>query len=544
MKKAKKGEITILKNGLIIDGTGAPGTAGSVVLNGPVIQGIVRDGALPKGRVVDCTGMAIAPGFIDCHSHMDWFLGMKDGASFKVPFTEQGITTFIGGNCGFSPAGIKEDMPEEYVHYFTESLFKEGLQGLPWRTLPQYFARIRKSGLSHNMAMMAGHGTIRASVKGFSADPLSPKERREMRRLFEKALDDGAGGVSFGLQYEPGLYAPTDEIEEVAGIAAKKNRIVTVHMRALSAISAVYPIKPFGTPHNLIALEEMLGVARRTGARLQVSHLIFAGERTWKSCDRALEMIDRAIDEGIDVMFDTYSYHCGASVINVVMPAWYLADLEGNHGSSKALRRLKIELKVMEKWLGLGPKDIQVIRSNNPELDRFNGMFLHEIARQRGMGTIENLVDMAYRTGGNASILLHKYSDMRIIEKLMRHRASLFMTDAWVEPGDKQNPAAYGCFPRFLQIARERKILTLEEVVRKMTGATAERFGLKNRGFIQKGMAADIVVFDPAGIRDNNTIERGNARPDGIAAVFMNGARVLSSGAADVRAREGEILAR
>ena len=542
MKKAKKGEYTLLKDGLIIDGSGKTAQKGSVLLNGPLIEKIMYGKAAGKGKVVNCAGSVIAPGFIDCHSHLDWFMAMKNGERFRTPFTEQGITSFVGGNCGFSPAGLKEKMEPQFEKAVTDNLFKEGLRDLPWRSMAEYFRYLAKTGMSHNLAMFSGHGCVRASIRGFDPSPLTSDERRQMMSLLEKAMEEGARGVSFGLQYEPGIFTSMDELEDVARLVKKHDKMITVHNRALSALSAEYPMRPFGTPHNIIALKEMLDLARRTGVRLQISHLIFVGKKTWRSCDTALEMIDRAIDDGVDVKFDTYAYSCGASIINVLMPAWFLSNVPANYRSRKAMMRLKFELRILKALLGLGIDDIQIIRANNPELDRYNGKFMDMIARERGMDEIENLLDFSEKSDGRASVILHKYSTPDIIKKLMKHRASLFMTDAWVEPGEQQNPSAYGCFPRFIQMARDEKVISMEEAVYKMTGATAERMRMGDRGLVKEKMAADIVIFDAAKIRDNNTRERGNMKPDGIEAVFINGVRVLKQGTADGRIHAGAIL--
>jgi N-acyl-D-amino-acid deacylase len=536
------GKRLLLKNGLIVDGTGAPGKNGSVLIRGGVIEKVFYGKADVKCPAVDCAGTVIAPGFIDLHSHNDWFLASKGRTEFKAPFTRQGITTMVGGNCGFSASNIKKDIRPEHLALISDNLFKAGFDAVTWRSLKDFGAVCKKNGLTHNLAMLAGHGTARASIRGFNAAPLSKEESAELLKLLEQAMDEGARGVSLGLQYEPGIFAGFDELVDVARLVKKKNKILTVHARAYSALSPGYPIKPFGTPHNIIALEEMLEVARRTGVRLQLSHLIFVGTKTWPSCDRALELIDRAIDDGVDVKFDTYSYSCGASVINVVLPAWFLADIPANYDNPAALRRLRLEIFGMTALLGFGYGDVQVTYGNHEELNPLNGMFADGIAKARGTSKFRALVDVSRMSKGTARVLNHRYSNEAIIDRLMKHRASLFMTDAWVEESGFQNPAAYGCFPRFLQIARERGVLTLEECVRKMTGASAERMGLKNRGVIKEKMAADITVFDYNAIRDNNTVDRSDARPGGIEAVYVNGSRVYSGGKLDEKARPGMML--
>ena len=532
----------LLKNGLIVDGTGAPGKTGSVLLKGGVIEKVFHGKADVKCPAVDCAGKVIAPGFIDLHSHNDWFLASKGRMEFKAPFTRQGITTMVGGNCGFSASNIKKNIRPEHLALISDNLFKAGFDAVTWRSLKEFMAVCGKNGLTHNLAMLAGHGTARASIRGFNAAPLSKEESAEMLRLLERAMDEGARGVSLGLQYEPGIFAGTGELEDVARLVKKKNKILTVHSRAYSALSPGYPIRPFGTPHNILALEEMIGVARRTGVRLQLSHLIFVGTKTWPSCDRALAIIDRAIDDGVDVKFDTYAYSCGASVINVVLPAWFLSDIPANYDNPAALRRLRLEIFGMTALLGFGYGDVQVTYGNHGELNPLNGFFADGIAKARGTSKFRALLDVSRMSKGTARVLNHRYSNPAIIDSLMKHRASLFMTDAWVESSGFQNPSAFGCFPRFLQMSRERGVLTLEECVRKMTGANAERMELKDRGIIREKMAADITVFDWNAVRDNNTVDRTDARPDGIEAVYVNGVRVYAGGKLDEKALPGMML--
>jgi N-acyl-D-amino-acid deacylase len=310
----------------------------------------------------------------------------------------------------------------------------------------------------------------------------------------------------------------------------KKRKILAVHMRALSSLAPGYPVRAFGEAHNLIALREMLDLARTTGVRLQLSHLIFVGSRTWRTADAALGLIEKAISQGLDVRFDTYPYHCGASVINVVISPWFLARGAAAYEEPSSVRRLKREIHLVEKLLGFGPTDIQVIDTRDHDLSDYNGKFLIDIARVRRMTPVDALVDIARRSGGQARVLCHRYSNDRIIDTLIRHPAALFMTDAWVERAGVQNPAAYGAFPRFLQLARERRLLSLEEAVHKMTGATAQRFGITDRGFLKEGLAADITVFDWESVRDNTTVSETDAAPTGVDYVFVNGRKIIGSG--------------
>ncbi|MBN1882407.1 MAG: amidohydrolase family protein [Deltaproteobacteria bacterium] len=523
------GPYTLLKNGLVVDGTGAPGFTGSVLLAGDRIEAVTTEEMDAPGDVIDCTDRVIAPGFIDMHSHMDWFLPVEGRPELKAPFINQGITTFVAGNCGYGVAGFMKDSP--HMDLITDRT--RGLYELNWRTMDEYFDRIEAIGLSHNLANLAGHGTTRASIRGFDASPLSTGEMDLMLGLLEEAMDMGACGVSLGLQYEPGVFATLDELREVARLIKNKDKILTVHMKAYSTLSGTYPLKLFGTPHNLLAIEDMLQVARDTGVRLQLSHLIFVGSLTWKNYEEALAMIDQAITEGLDVKFDTYAYHCGTSHINVFMPEWFLADAPEVYEDRKALGKLKRQITLMESLLGFGYEQIQITDAKHEELNQYNGMFLADIARERGMKDFENYIDFARKSNGLARVLNHRYSNPEIVDALMAHPASLFMTDASPVIEGVQNPGTFGCFPKFLMDARNRNIIPLEEVIYKMTGGTAERFGVAHRGLIKEGMAADIVVFDPYRIADNNTLTETDRTPTGIDAVFINGVRVATDGVAD-----------
>jgi N-acyl-D-amino-acid deacylase len=490
------------------------------------------------------------PGIIDAHSHMDWYLPIKGHDDLKLPFTAQGVTTFMAGQCGYGVAGFRKKSP--FINKISRGILNP--LSIEWDTMAQYYDHMKQSGMTHNMMTLAGHGTTRTSIRGFNAAPMSKDEMKEMLTLLERSMDEGAAGVSLGLQYEPGIFATGEEVRDVAKLVKRKNKLLTVHLRAYSSLSPGYPmstpkilldyVSPFDgyEPHNLLAIDEMLNVARDTGVRLQISHLMFAGTRTFKTCEGALKRIDGAIKQGVDVKFDTYSYHCGQSIINVILPAWFLAKVPGAYNDKKMLKQLKSELGLITRFLGFGTKDIQITYANSEELNQYNGMFLDQIAKKRNMDWFDNSMDIAQKSNGVANVLNHSYSNLPIIESLMRHPASLFMTDALPAVKGVQNPAFYGNFPRFFQLARENNLISLEEAVYKMSGATAERYSIKDRGFLREGLAADITVFDWKNIRDNNTLTETSKAPTGIEAVFINGKQVVSKGKVDAAIRAGKII--
>jgi N-acyl-D-amino-acid deacylase len=345
-----------------------------------------------------------------------------------------------------------------------------------------------------------------------------------------KRRSEGARGISVGLQNEPGIYARPDELREVALLVKSKGKILAVHTRTSAAVTPGQSSRPFGEPHNLAALREVLDLARATGVRLQISHLSFIGSRTWRTVNESLALIEAAQADGVDVRFDMHPMSYSASVVSALMPAWLRARGTAAWADASAMRRVKRELRRSYRLLGFGPSDIQVTDILDEDFAEYSGKNLTEIARLRRMSPVDALVDIARRSEGRAKLLCQRFGNDRITETLMRHPASLFGTDAWVEPKGVQNPCAFGAFPRLLQIARDRRLMTVEETVRKMSGATAERFGLQGRGLLKEGMAADITVFDGDQVGDTTTPTETDSAPAGIDYVFVNGTKIIGSG--------------
>jgi len=539
---------TLLKNGLLVDGTGQKAFTGSVLINNNKIEKIVNQEVLFDGHTIDCTGRVIAPGIIDMHSHMDWVLPASDRHDLTTPFTRQGVTTFIGGNCGFGVAGFKKGTRNLTAETSNPDFCKivnrrvHNLYRLEWDTMGGYFDYLEQNGITHNLATLAGNGTTRASLQGFDPTPMTGSRMHEQMFLLEETLEQGARGVSFGLQYEPDVFVTLDEFKKVAAMVKQKDKIITVHMKAYSSLSGTYPLEFYGVPHNLQAIEEMLNLGRETGVRIQLSHLIFVGERTWKSYESAFELIDQAIKDGVDVKFDTYAYHCGVSNINVVLPEWFLARIPEVFNNRWALLKLRAELTLIKNLLGFGYEDIQITKANHPDLEQYNGMFLKDIARKRNMGEFENFIDFVQKSNGIAAVLNHRYSNLEQVKAMIQHPAALFQTDATVHLEGVQNPGAFGNFPRILQYARDYNLISLEEAVHKMSGASADRFHIQDRGILAENKAADIMVFDWQNVKDNNTDIKTSETPSGIDYVFINGTLAMEQGDIKTKAKPGAVI--
>jgi N-acyl-D-amino-acid deacylase len=531
MPKGSDSGRTLLKNGFVVNGTGKPGFYGCVVVDKGKIEGVKKgiweDSEEGFQNIVDCADLVIAPGFVDMHSHLDWYMAADKDQRFKTPFVRQGITTFVAGNCGYSAAGIKKDTA--HIKFLENNLFKSGFDRITWNSFEEYFHRVEETGLNYNMALLAGHGTARTSVCGYDPNP-SAEQAAEIRALLDEAMRQGAAGVSFGLQYEPGQYCRKEEIAAVAKLVRERKKLLTAHARAYSNVSGDYPMVPFGRAHNLKALDEFLEVARGTGVRLQLSHLIFVGNGTHRTCDTALKLIDKARAEGMDVCFDTYGHHCGVSLINVFLPPWVKAKVPGIFSDKKEVMKLKLLMGVSFGLIGFGYADIQILDMRVPELEEYNGMFLPEIARKRGMSDFHNYIDLVARTNSSAVVLMHNYTSPENLDMLIRHKASMFMTDAWMEPGEWQNPAVFGSLPRLLQRIREKKLLPLEEAIYKASYAPARRVGMEERGALLPGYAADITVLDWEHVGFDCDGACRDGQPSGIRHVFVNGNPLVRDG--------------
>jgi len=269
--------------------------------------------------------------------------------------------------------------------------------------------------------------------------------------------------------------------------------------------------------------------------RLQISHLIFVGRKSWPTCGRALEMIGEAASRGVDIAFDSFPYLCGNTTIYVVYPTWFLKNIAQNFRSRLARLRFKLEAKLITSLLGFGLEDIQVLWGGRPELEKYNGLFFGEIARDLGLSVMDAYLKISETSRGKTLCLLHKYSgdanDDSAYRSVLAHPLCLIETDTILTTRGVQNPASFGAFPRVIQrFCREQELLSLEEAVAKMTGRSAGRFGIKDRGILAEGCWADITVFDYNEIKDNTTVQNLEAKPSGIKHVLINGAAVVREG--------------
>ncbi len=518
----------LLKNARIYDGTGKPAFSGDVLTENDRILRVAQVIDEAADQVIDLQGASLAPGFIDAHSHNDWFALRTDPLPWFEPFIRQGITTFVTGNCGISTVGFDSDCPHADV--IGAGLFSFGDATERSGSLKAYFDAA-DGAMPCNLAVLAGHCTSRAAVSGSVNRPLTEAEEGRMLALMEEALQQGAAGISLGLMYDPGLYAQKEELKKVAALCAKYDRPLTVHPRANSAVSMSYP-ELLGRSHLLRAVDELKEIALETKCKLHYSHAIFVGRRSFKDKDEFLSIMNELRAQGIDAKFDIYNELLGVSVITVILPAWYQAMTPEER--KKPLNRLKLTVLVHASslLLGFGFKDIQVAYIG-PGYEKYEGKTVHQIAREEGLSDLNAYLMLCEQSDFKGRVNMGPYTTREIISDFEHNENCLYMTDAWVEEHGVQNPAIYDCFPKFLQDSLLGTGDTLENTIRRMTGATADRFQLADRGYIRPGCYADLTVFDEAEIKA--------AQPDqeksfGIRQVFINGKQVLSEGTLDKEA--------
>ena len=538
----------LIKNGDVIDGTGTPAFPAHVWIENDRITDILApDSSLPDADcLIDAAGCCVAPGFIDMHSHSDWQMTRFDHHIPMQCLVEQGITTIVGGNCGFSPAPLTPALADLLNETGTSLMVDQPID-YNWSSMADFLSRIEAASPVLNIAELVGHGSIRMGINKMAPHPLTTSQLKKSCDAIQQAFDDGACGLSFGLGYPPGMFSAMDEITACCRVAARADKPVTVHLKALSRLSPTYPPTCI-TPHNVRALKEMIAVAQKTDIRLQLSHLVFVGKSSWSTAARCLRLIEDARKSGLDIMFDAFPYTFGNTTMDAVLPYWYIAMRE--NGTLKPWAKLlaRAELRLGFLLLGFSYNDFQLMDGSIDDWTPLNGYRIPEIARRWGMSPFETVLRFSEKTRGSALVLLHTYSgapgDESVLDTVLSHRLCLFETDAITRYGGYPNPAAKGAFPNILgRHVREYHHFSLHDAVFRMTGASAARFNLKNRGTLARGKAADITVFDPATVAE--TLPAGlqpAGRPKGIRHVFINGTQVVKDGSYISGVRSGHVL--
>ena len=509
----------VVAGGAVYDGSGGPPVEGDIGVAGGAIRETGRIRLSRAKTVVDARGLAVSPGFIDVHDHTDTALLVNPRAESAV---RQGVTTLVSGQCGGSPFPLTA----EAAAGMSERLAKEYGLTAGWTDIRGFLARIEAAGAALNYSTFVGNGTVRAAAVGYDDRPASPAELERMKALVAEAMAGGALGLSSGLEYTPSSFASTEELVALSRVAAAAGGVYATHMRNEDV--AV-----------LEAVDEALRVAREAPIRLQISHLKIGDAANWPKLDALLANLEKARAEGIDLRCDRYPYIAGATTLGLLFPLW------AREGTSEAfVARLKdpaldarLRAAMAEELAERGTWETVLISSVGTETNRWvEGLNVVEASAKAGKEPYAFMRDLLIEEGGYAGMISF-YGDEAVLERILSQAYVGVGADAEaIAPygplsKGRPHPRNYGTFPRVLgRYVRERKIVPLEEMVRKLTAMPAAHLGFVRRGRLEPGWAADLCVFDPATVADRATFKEPAVYPEGIRHVVVNGQVVVADG--------------
>jgi N-acyl-D-amino-acid deacylase len=481
----------VIVNGRVVDGTGNPWFRASVAVKNGRIARIGHVDPMQAKQVIDARGQIIAPGFIDVHTHVESIYRQPDAENF----VRMGVTSLVTGNCGSSTTDVKE-----------------------------FLGRIKAQPLAVNLATLVAHGSVRSKVMGQGDRAPTPEELQKMEALVEQGMKDGAVGLSTGLIYVPGIYAKTDEIVALARVASRYDGLYATHMRN-EGIEVVE------------AIRESIQIGEQARLPVEISHFKISARKLWGKSDVTLNLVREARQRGLVVTVDQYAYTASSTSLDIRLPDWLLAGgreegkkrLADKETRARAVREMKEGLKRS----GFKDYDYAVVAAYTPN-PSFNGKSIKAITKEaRGKSDLNSQIAQIlemYEAGG-AGMVYHGMSEDDVKE-IMREPFTMIASDSGVRRLNEgmPHPRGYGNNARVLgHYVRELRLLSLEDAVRKMTSLPAQTFNLRDRGLLREGFAADIVIFDDAGINDRATFEQPHQYPVGISFVFVNGEAVMAN---------------
>lgn len=517
-------EILII-NGTIADGTGGDLRPGSILArDGRIAALLSPDATAPAGaEVVDAEGLLVTPGFIDTHSHSELAALWPGKPAEKLL---QGITTEIAGQDGLSVAPVLGPGTETILRGLTDGLTGGRPDPWDWQTVADFLESLDQAGMPTHMGYLVPHSAVRVAAMGAADRPATDAELTAMCGYLEEGLAQGGLGLSTGLIYPPCSFADRRELAALCRVAARYGRPLVVHMRSEAS-------------RIVEAVEEMVDLSRTTGVQVHISHMKVMGRTNWDKCDAYLETVAGARTEGLAFSGEIYPYPASSTVLRATLPPW---TLDGGSGAmvqrlgSRAERdRIKADFTLTDlpgwenRAISFGWENVVVAGVENQALAEAVGKSIAELAEERKQDPIDVICDILQADQGRTVAVYFQGSEANI-EKILRFPGVNICTDGIY--GAQPHPRLYGSFARFFgQYVRERKVMGLAEAVRRATGQAAANLGLRGRGLIQPGFAADLTLFDPNTIADIATYRQPRLHPTGIAHVMVGGVWAVRDGA-------------
>ena len=513
----------IIRNGTIYDGSGAASYVGDVAIHGDRIAAIGDLGGARGDAEVDAEGLAVSPGFINM---LSWAVGslIEDGRSQGD--IRQGVTLEVFGE-GISYGPVNQRTEQALLQSQVDIKFD-----IEWTTLGEYLDYLVSRGISPNVASFVGATTVRIHEIGFEDRPPTPQEMDRMRQLVRQAMEEGALGVGSSLIYAPAFYAQTDELIELCKVASEYDGMYISHMRSEG--------KRF-----IEAVDELITIAREADLPAEIYHLKAGGEPNWPLLDQAIAKVEAARAEGLRITADMYTYTAGSTGLNATMPPWvqeggYQAWVERLKDPAIRARVHKEMTTPTDEWenfnLAAGPEGTLLVGFKNEELKPLTGKTLAEVAKMRGTSPEDTAMDLVIEDGSRVQAVYFLMSEDNVRKQVALPWVS-FGSDAGsmategVFLKSSTHPRAYGNFARLLgKYVRDEGIISLEEAIRRMTALPAGNLRIKDRGSLQPGYFADVVVFDPEDIQDHATYENPHQYATGVVHVWVNGTQVLEDG--------------
>jgi N-acyl-D-amino-acid deacylase len=513
----------IIRNGTVYDGTGRAPVKADVAITGDRIVAVGNLNRATAKTIVDAKGLAVAPGFINMlsHSETSWLVDDRSLSELR-----QGVTTQIFGESSMGP--LSDEMKKRRRESQGDLKFD-----IEWTTLAEYLNYLEKRGISQNVASFIGAPTIREYVIGLDDKPPTPAQLDEMRELVRREMEAGALGITTALIYPPAFFAKTDELIELCKVAAKYKGKYTAHMRSEGA-------------QLIEAVQETIRISREAGLAAEIYHLKASGEANWPKMDQVIKMIEEARRQGVKITADMYTYPAGGTGLDASLPPWVFDG--GRDAAYKRLQDPATRQKIAQavrtptnEWENLyllsgSPDRILLASFRNDNLKPLTGKTLAEVAKMRGKDPIETIMDLLLEDRSRIGTIYFLMSEDNI-KKQIRQPWVSFGSDAasiaaeGVFLKSSTHPRTYGNFARLLgKYVRDEKVISLTEAVRRLTSLPAANLGLNHRGLLEKGMFADVVIFDPQTIADRATFESPHQYSVGVRDVFVNGIQVLKDG--------------